>query len=326
MINDYGAFLLVNFFNFRAQQNKIIQLDLIKLFYCRIHWQLHLLSKNLLLLLKIAELAHYSSGQIVTFVSWKTNYFLTFSWPCFLILISVFRKINATSQLFSSSKEIRSEDLDILRTHHSQYFQPWECTSYHATNGSIISSFVFSVSVWLPNATWDRGKLLSSYQDGSQTLKSSAIQTQPHRLSHRTTVGYPGKLCVPPTADRIWSHTDLSLDEMRVAHVFFQRESVRDGVHGVKFYDRTDARATTPRWSCALCFVHSAQRWCSVRFGDWRIYGDSNWPVLSNFYRRVNTELALQCTDADLLILEGMGRYVTHLCPKMQLTSCDRKL
>ena len=54
-------------------------------------------------------------------------------------------------------------------------------------------------------------------------------------------------------------------------------------------------------------------------------FTDSNWPVLSNFYRRVNTELALQCTDADLLILEGMGRYVTHLCPKMQLTSCDRK-
>lgn len=76
----------------------------------------------------------------------------------------------------------------------------------------------------------------------------------------------------------------------------------------------------------ALCFVHSAQRWCSVRFGDWSIYGDSNLPDLFNFYRRVNTELALQCTDADLLILEGMGRYVTHLCQKMQLTSCNRKL
>ena len=63
-----------------------------------------------------------------------------------------------------------------------------------------------------------------------------------------------------------------------------------------------------------------------VRFGDWRIYGDSNLLVLYNFYRRVNTELALQCTDADLLILEGMGRYVTHLCSKMQVTSCDRKL
>ena len=34
-------------------------------------------------------------------------------------------------------------------------------------------------------------------------------------------------------------------------------------------------------------------------------------------YRRVNTELALKCQDADLLILEGMGRY----CKMM--TSCS---
>ena len=30
--------------------------------------------------------------------------------------------------------------------------------------------------------------------------------------------------------------------------------------------------------------------------------------VLFCFFRRVNTELALKCRDADLLILEGMGR------------------
>ena len=95
----------------------------------------------------------------------------------------------------------------------------------------------------------------------------------------------------------------------------------------------TPAPATPPLqrharadYALIICFVYSAQRSCTVYGSGTEEFTEIHLPVLFNFCRRVNTELALQCTDADLLILEGMGRCVIHLWAKMQLTSCGRKL